>query len=160
MAKNINPLVDGFRIGYIRTILINLHACLRLYSYLLYYSRDLINEDGVMFEIGDDINNNEDDEEFSYSPHVQFSNEEMLNMLNMNSIEDEDEDEKETVSLCGMSFSKLKTKMTSLTPNGKVNQILYYFVYFLTEIILFLILSISLSIQLNEIMNVILTSLI
>ncbi|KYQ51324.1 Peptidyl-prolyl cis-trans isomerase FKBP6 [Trachymyrmex zeteki] len=96
MAKNINPLVDGFRIG------------------------DLINEDGVMFEIGDDINNNEDDEEFSYSPHVQFSNEEMLNMLNMNSIEDEDEDEKETVSLCGMSFSKLKTKMTSLTPNGKV----------------------------------------
>jgi len=71
---------------------------------------------------------NEEDEEFGYSPHVQFSNEEMLNMLNMNDFEDDDEDnEKGTMNLCGMSFSKLKTKMTSLTTDQKVNQILYFF---------------------------------
>ncbi|KYM99352.1 Peptidyl-prolyl cis-trans isomerase FKBP6 [Cyphomyrmex costatus] len=96
MAKSINPMVDGFKI------------------------KDLINEDGIMFEIGEDCNINEEDEEFSYSPYVQFSNEEMLNMLNMNDFENEDEDEKETVSLCGLSFSKLKTKMTSLTTDNKV----------------------------------------
>ncbi|EGI59395.1 PREDICTED: inactive peptidyl-prolyl cis-trans isomerase FKBP6-like [Acromyrmex echinatior] len=96
MARSINPMVDGFKIG------------------------DLMNDNGIMFEIEDDIIKNEEDEEFSYSSHVQFSNEEMLNMLNMNDFEDEDEDVKETASLYGISFSKLKTKMTSLTTNGKV----------------------------------------
>lgn len=88
---------------------------------------DLISEDGITFEIGDDLNlEEEEEEEFAYSPYVQFSNEEMLNMLNMNDFEDENEDEKVAVTLCGMSFSKLKTKMTSLTTDKKVNQILYY----------------------------------
>ena len=117
-----------------------MHVLSYILTYLLYYSRDLMNKDGMMFEIGsDDVNNNEEDEEFSYSSHVQFSNEEMLNMLNMNDFEDEEEDEKETVSLCGISFSKLKTKMTSLIPNGKVNQILYYFVFFYRDNIIFYI---------------------
>lgn len=99
-----------------------------LYLYRLYhFFRDLISEDGVTFEIGDEYHD-DDDEEFSYSPFVQFSNEEMLNMLNMNGFEDEDDmnDEKESVSLYGVSFAKLKAKMTSLTTNQKVNQILYY----------------------------------
>lgn len=100
-----------------------------LYLLQLYCFSDLINEDGITFEIGEQFDNEmEDEEDFAYSPHVQFSNEEMLNMLNMNDFEDEDEDnEKGTLSLCGMSFSKLKTKMTSLTTNEKVNWILYYF---------------------------------
>ena len=82
---------------------------------------DLIAEDGVTFEIGEEYLEN-DDEDFSYSPFVQFSNEEMLNMLNMNGFEDDDDrdDEKGTVSLCGMSFAKLKTKMTSITSDQKV----------------------------------------
>jgi len=74
-----------------------------------------MNDNGITFEIGDNIFKNEEDEEFSYSSHVQFSNEEMLNMLNKNDFEDDDEDVKETVSLCGISFSKLKTKTTNLT---------------------------------------------
>ncbi|XP_029159255.1 inactive peptidyl-prolyl cis-trans isomerase FKBP6 [Nylanderia fulva] len=85
---------------------------------------DLISKDGVTFEIGQDHidNNDEDDEEFSYSPYVQYSNEEMLNMLNMNGFEDDDNDDDEngTVSLCGISFEKLKAKMTSITTNQKV----------------------------------------
>jgi len=98
--------------------------------YTSYHFSDLINEDGITFEIGEQFIN-EEDEEFGYSPNVQFSNEEMLNMLNMNDFEDDEEDnEKGTMSLCGMSFSKLKTKMTSLTTNQKVNQILY--IYFCT----------------------------
>jgi len=105
--------------------------CVLLYT--LYHFSDLINEDGITFEIGEQFMN-EEDEEFGYSPNVQFSNEEMLNMLNMNDFEDDDEDnEKGTMSLCGMSFSKLKTKMTSLTTNQKVDQILYflYIIFFL-----------------------------
>ncbi|KAL6268504.1 hypothetical protein P5V15_001636 [Pogonomyrmex californicus] len=79
---------------------------------------DLISDNGVTFEIGEEI---EEEEEFGFSPHVHFSNEEMLNMLNMNEFEDETEDnEKEIMSLYGMSFSKLKAKMTSITPDKKV----------------------------------------
>ncbi|XP_071568552.1 inactive peptidyl-prolyl cis-trans isomerase FKBP6 [Temnothorax nylanderi] len=95
MAKHIDSLMNGLKIS------------------------DLVNEDGITFEIGEQFDN-EDDEEFGYSPHVQFSNEEMLNMLNMNDFEDEDEDNEGTVSLCGMSFSKLKAKMTPLIPDKKV----------------------------------------
>ncbi|XP_050446288.1 inactive peptidyl-prolyl cis-trans isomerase FKBP6 isoform X2 [Cataglyphis hispanica] len=98
MAKHIiDPEMNGFRL------------------------EDLISEDGVTFEIGDEYHD-DDDEEFSYSPFVQFSNEEMLNMLNMNDFEDEDDtnDEKGFQSLCGVSFAKLKAKMTSLTTNQKV----------------------------------------
>lgn len=98
MAKHItDPAMTGFRL------------------------EDLIGEDGVTFEIGEEYHN-DDDEEFSYSPFVQFSNEEMLNMLNMNGFEDEDDgdDEKGSISLYGMSFAKLKAKMSSLTPDQKV----------------------------------------
>lgn len=93
-----------------------------LYLPQSYRFSDLINEDGITFEIGEQFDDQVDQEEdFAYSPHVQFSNDEMLNMLNMNDFEDEDEDnEKGAVSLCGMSFSKLKMKMTSLTTDEKV----------------------------------------
>lgn len=89
-----------------------------------------MNEDGITFEIGEETYDDVAEEEFAYSPNVQFSNEEMLNMLNMNDFDDEEEDnENGAVSLCGMSFSKLKTKMTNLTTDGKVNQILYYIIF-------------------------------
>lgn len=93
MAKHLESVMDGLKIS------------------------DLMNEDGITFDLGDGNEiNNEDDEEFAYSPNVQFSNEEMLNMLNMNDFEDEDEDnENGPVSLCGISFSKLKKQMTNLT---------------------------------------------
>ncbi|XP_018356146.1 PREDICTED: inactive peptidyl-prolyl cis-trans isomerase FKBP6-like [Trachymyrmex septentrionalis] len=38
----------------------------------------------------------------------------------VNNSKDKDKDVKETIKLCGISFSKLKTKMTSLTTDGKV----------------------------------------
>ncbi|XP_039305328.1 inactive peptidyl-prolyl cis-trans isomerase FKBP6 isoform X2 [Solenopsis invicta] len=95
MAKHVN-FSDGLKIG------------------------DLITPDGITFDLEEEIENDEE-EDFGYSPHVQFSNEDMLNMLNMNDFDDDNEDdEKETVSLCGISFSKLKLKMTSLTEDEKV----------------------------------------
>ncbi|EFN71505.1 FK506-binding protein 6 [Camponotus floridanus] len=99
MAKHISDPAAGFRL------------------------EDLIGEEGVTFEIGEDyVGEDNDDEEFSFSPFVHFSNEEMLNMLNMNGFEDENDgdDEKGSVSLYGMSFEKLKAKMTSLTIDQKV----------------------------------------
>lgn len=86
---------------------------------------DLIGEDGITFEIGEDyIGEDNDEEEFSFSPFVHFSNDEMLNMLNMNGFEDENDEngdnEKGSISLYGMSFEKLKAKMTSLTTDQKV----------------------------------------
>ena len=83
---------------------------------------DLTLEDGVVFEIGDEYQN--DEEEFSYSSEVPLSNEEALNLLNMDDFEDEDDDndanKSETVTLCGLSFEKVKSKMTSVFGNGKV----------------------------------------
>ncbi|XP_072757123.1 inactive peptidyl-prolyl cis-trans isomerase FKBP6 [Anoplolepis gracilipes] len=99
MAKHItDPMMTGFRL------------------------EDLISENGVTFELGDEFREDDDDEEFSYSPYVQFSNEEMLNMLNMNGFEDENDrdNEKGSVSLYGMSFAKLRAKMTNLTADNKV----------------------------------------
>ncbi|KAL0113197.1 hypothetical protein PUN28_012408 [Cardiocondyla obscurior] len=87
---------------------------------------DLMKEEGITFEIGEHLDNaEEDDDEFGYSSNVQYSNEEMLNMLNMNDFDDDEElDNMEEnsggVTLCGLSFSKLKAKMTKLTADGKV----------------------------------------
>ncbi|XP_012221039.1 inactive peptidyl-prolyl cis-trans isomerase FKBP6 [Linepithema humile] len=82
---------------------------------------DLMHEDGITFEIGGQYQD-DDDEEFAYSPTVQFSNDEMLDMLNMNDFEDEEDgdNEKETVTIYGISFEKLKTKMKAITADKKV----------------------------------------
>lgn len=106
------------RNSHVRNCIVHLHN--KRYS-------DLINEDGITFEIGEQFDN-DDDEEFAFSPHVQFSNEEMLNMLNMNDFEDDDNNENGVMSLCGMSFSKLKMRMTSLTTDEKVSQ--FYITFF------------------------------
>lgn len=91
------------------------------------YFSDLTLEDGVVFEIGDEYQN--DEEEFSYSSEVPLTNEEALNLLNMDDFEDEDDDndanKPDTVTLCGISFEKVKSKMTSVFGNGKVNDTLF-----------------------------------
>lgn len=89
------------------------------YCYCIYFS-DLMHKDGFTFEIGEQYQ--DDDEEFAYSSFVQFSNDEMLDMLNMNDFDDEEDgDGKEALNICGISFEKLKIKMTALTTDEKVN---------------------------------------
>lgn len=83
-----------------------------------------------MFEIGEQYYDDED-EEFAYTSFVQYSNEEMLDMLNMNDFSDDESDnQEENVLLHGISFAKLKKKMISLTADQKVNQLLFFANYF------------------------------
>ncbi|XP_076239073.1 inactive peptidyl-prolyl cis-trans isomerase shutdown [Calliopsis andreniformis] len=86
---------------------------------------DLTRDDGLIFEIGDEYK--DDEEEFSYSPNVQLTNEEALNLLNMDNFQDDDEDDdnegNNSVSICDINFEKLKSKMTSITENNKVMKV-------------------------------------
>lgn len=57
-----------------------------------------------------------------------LSNEEALNLLNMDDFQDEDDYDNDhtnnkdnSISICGLSFEKLKAKMTDITGDGKVN---------------------------------------
>lgn len=97
-----------------------------MFFFSLHYFRDLISEDGITLEIGEEY---EEDEDFAYTPAVQFSNDEILDMLNMNDFDDEEgeEDNEQKASISHIAFDKLRTRMTSLTPDNKVNYILFLF---------------------------------
>lgn len=87
----------------------------------------MLSEDGVTFEIGEQYYDDDDEnEELGFTTFAQYSNEEMLDMLNMNDFEDDEDTDKEqdNILLHCISFEKLKKKMTSLTPDEKVNQFL------------------------------------
>jgi hypothetical protein len=96
--------------------------------YVNYHSSDLIGRDGITFEIGEQYED-ENEKELSYTSFVQYSNKEMLHMLNMNDFVDAEDTNKnneiDNLSLYNISFEKLRTKMTNLTPDGKVNQIYF-----------------------------------
>ncbi|KZC09784.1 PREDICTED: inactive peptidyl-prolyl cis-trans isomerase shutdown [Dufourea novaeangliae] len=92
---------------------------------------DLTTQDGLVFEIGE--YQGMDEEEFSYSPAIPLTNEEALNLLNMDDFQDGDDDndnddddttKDNSVSLFGISFDKLKTKMTDILGNGKIMKLL------------------------------------
>ncbi|KAK2586048.1 hypothetical protein KPH14_012045 [Odynerus spinipes] len=101
MAKCINPL-DGFTLS------------------------DLMSPDGFTIEIGDEYLP-EEEEEFSYNSDVFLSNEEVLNMLNMDEFkdnEDEEVNEATAVMPCGISFATMKTKMSNLIEDGRVMKLI------------------------------------
>ncbi|XP_031845588.1 inactive peptidyl-prolyl cis-trans isomerase shutdown [Nomia melanderi] len=81
---------------------------------------DLTGKDGLVFEVGEYLQPEEED--FSYSSTVPLSNEEVLNLLNMNDFQDNDDDDEadNSASLFGISFDELKTKMTDICGNGKI----------------------------------------
>lgn len=84
---------------------------------------DLLSPDGFTLEIGDEYFQKEEEDEFSYNPNVFLSNEELINMLNMDDFkidENEGSDEATGTMLCGISFATIKTKMIPVTKDGKV----------------------------------------
>ncbi|KOC63519.1 Peptidyl-prolyl cis-trans isomerase FKBP6 [Habropoda laboriosa] len=88
---------------------------------------DLTYKDGLILEIGNEHKFTRD-EEFPYSTDIPLTNEEALNLLNMNDFQDEDDtnndnddDKDKLITVCGISFEKLKTKMTDVLGDGKVN---------------------------------------
>lgn len=81
--------------------------------------------DGFTVEIGDEYFQEEEEDNFSYNPNVFLSNEELINMLNMDDFktdetEDDENDEATGTMLCGISFATMKTKMIPITKDGKV----------------------------------------
>ncbi|XP_053979048.1 inactive peptidyl-prolyl cis-trans isomerase FKBP6 isoform X1 [Hylaeus volcanicus] len=86
---------------------------------------DLTQQDGVVFEIGD--YQDMDDEEFSYSSTVPLTNDEIINLLNLDDFPDDDDDNgndetstDNSIMLCNVSFEKLKARMTDILGNGKI----------------------------------------
>ncbi|XP_076296106.1 inactive peptidyl-prolyl cis-trans isomerase shutdown [Lasioglossum baleicum] len=88
--------------------------------------QDLTANDGVVFEIGEYKENDEVEEEFSYSPHISLTNEEALNLLNMDDFENEENNETgdNSCSVFGVSFDELKTKMTNVLEDGKITKLI------------------------------------
>ncbi|XP_078036537.1 inactive peptidyl-prolyl cis-trans isomerase shutdown [Augochlora pura] len=86
--------------------------------------KDLIGQNGTVFEIGEYKNIEED--EFPYTPNISLTNKEALNLLNMDGFEDDENDEDNDCmrsgagTTFGISFKELKAKMTDLLGNGKV----------------------------------------
>ncbi|XP_076629266.1 inactive peptidyl-prolyl cis-trans isomerase shutdown isoform X1 [Colletes latitarsis] len=85
--------------------------------------RDLTLNDGLVFEIGE--YEGMDEEEFPYSSSIPLTNDEVLNLLNLDDFHDDDDNNDNnttdnSVLLCNMSFDKLKTKMTDILGNSKV----------------------------------------
>lgn len=85
---------------------------------------DLMQHDGFVFDIGNDYETVKD-EEFAYSSDVLLTNEEALNLLNMDNFEDNENDDDDNddggpATICCISFETLKTKMTSIYGDGKI----------------------------------------
>lgn len=83
-------------------------------------------KDGMVFEVSNNCENF-DDEDFGYSTDIPLTNDEVLDLLNMDDFQDEDTCDDDNINnritVCGISFKKLKTKMTNLFGDGKVNYI-------------------------------------
>ncbi|KAF7383084.1 hypothetical protein HZH68_014933 [Vespula germanica] len=90
---------------------------------------DLLSPDGFTVEIGDEYFQEEEEDNFSYNPNVFLSNEELINMLNLDDFktdetEDDENDEATGTMLCGISFATMKTKMIPITKDGKVMKLI------------------------------------
>ncbi|XP_017877748.1 inactive peptidyl-prolyl cis-trans isomerase FKBP6 [Ceratina calcarata] len=89
--------------------------------------RDLTSNNGVILEFDDDFKACEDNEEFNFNSEVPLTNEEVLNLLNMEDFLDEEdtEDSKDCMmTICGISFASLKDKMFDLTEDGKIMKLI------------------------------------
>ncbi|KAH0540365.1 inactive peptidyl-prolyl cis-trans isomerase FKBP6-like [Cotesia glomerata] len=96
--------------------------------------RDLMSNDGVIFNYGNEIEEN-DDERFKFDPHVNFTDDELLKFINLEISDDERDDDsddrdnddgkkcKATV-LPGLNFDKIKEKMKNLRDDGKIKKII------------------------------------
>ncbi|XP_033358600.1 inactive peptidyl-prolyl cis-trans isomerase FKBP6 isoform X1 [Bombus vosnesenskii] len=89
--------------------------------------KDLTLKDGMVFEVSNNCENF-DDEDFGYSTDIPLTNDEVLDLLNMDDFQDEDTCDDDNINnritVCGISFKKLKTKMTNLFGDGKVMKLI------------------------------------
>ncbi|KAG7213934.1 hypothetical protein KM043_003133 [Ampulex compressa] len=88
--------------------------------------RDIMSKDGVTIEIGDEYRR-EIEEEFSYSSDVYLSNDEMMNVLNMEDFDEDTNKENDSATLIlpyGIGFQELKTRMMDLSGDGKIMKLI------------------------------------
>ncbi|XP_066600651.1 inactive peptidyl-prolyl cis-trans isomerase shutdown-like isoform X3 [Prorops nasuta] len=82
--------------------------------------KDLMSQDGMVFELGDDYIE-EDEDEYHYKPGVTLNSDEMIKMINMEDSDGEEDDEAQNM-IFTIGFETLKEKMSDISPNrdGKV----------------------------------------
>lgn len=83
-----------------------------------------MNEDGFTFDIEEQ--DFDDEDEFGYSSNVHFTNQEMINMLNMNNDDGEENEEGGCEILNGLNFENLRQKMSPVTLDQKVRFHIYF----------------------------------
>ncbi|XP_066600650.1 inactive peptidyl-prolyl cis-trans isomerase FKBP6-like isoform X2 [Prorops nasuta] len=79
-----------------------------------------MSQDGMVFELGDDYIE-EDEDEYHYKPGVTLNSDEMIKMINMEDSDGEEDDEAQNM-IFTIGFETLKEKMSDISPNrdGKV----------------------------------------
>ncbi|XP_008560701.1 inactive peptidyl-prolyl cis-trans isomerase FKBP6 [Microplitis demolitor] len=93
--------------------------------------RDLMSDDGVVFNYGNEFNEN--DERFKFDPNINFTDDELLRFMNLEISDDEDndddqksgdDDEKHKTPVSpGLNFDKIKNKMENLGNNEKIKKL-------------------------------------
>ncbi|XP_057324177.1 inactive peptidyl-prolyl cis-trans isomerase FKBP6-like [Microplitis mediator] len=93
--------------------------------------RDLMSDDGVVFNYGNEFNENE--ERFKFDPNINFTDDELLKFMNLEISDDEDNDDDQkngddadkhkTPVSPGLNFDKIKHKMENLGDNDKIKKL-------------------------------------
>ncbi|XP_015185328.1 PREDICTED: inactive peptidyl-prolyl cis-trans isomerase FKBP6 [Polistes dominula] len=87
---------------------------------------DLLSPEGFTFEIGDEYIQKEEEDNCLYNSNVFLSNDEIVDMLNIDNFENEETNDYESAitNVIGISFAKLKSKMTPITEDGKIMKLI------------------------------------
>lgn len=89
---------------------------------------DLLSPEGFTFEIGDEYIQKEENN-YSYDSSVFLSNDEIIDMVNIDNFKNEETEETENyesavTNVIGISFAKLKSKMISVTEDKKIMKLI------------------------------------
>ncbi|XP_074095214.1 inactive peptidyl-prolyl cis-trans isomerase FKBP6-like isoform X2 [Cotesia typhae] len=103
--------------------------------------RDLMSDNGVVFNYGNEIDENDDDR-FKFDPHANFTDDELLKFINLeisDDEQDEDDDDDDDAGddrdnddskkckatlLPGLNFDKIKEKISNLCDDGKIKKLI------------------------------------
>ncbi|XP_014613253.1 PREDICTED: inactive peptidyl-prolyl cis-trans isomerase FKBP6 [Polistes canadensis] len=87
---------------------------------------DLLSPEGFTFEIGDEYIQKEEENNCSYDSNVFLSNDEIIDMLNIDNLKNEETEDYESAvtNVIGISFAKLKSKMIPVTEDKKIMKLI------------------------------------
>ncbi|XP_034945848.1 LOW QUALITY PROTEIN: inactive peptidyl-prolyl cis-trans isomerase FKBP6 [Chelonus insularis] len=89
--------------------------------------KDLMSDSGLVFDFGNEFEEEIEDDRYRYNPNVNMTEDELLSNINLELSENEDEDDDEpkqnASSLLGLDFDKLRDKMENLTSYDKIKKL-------------------------------------